>query len=154
MYVWAYDQGIMTLYVGTNKTTSQIAYFMMMVWLYAETCSWLPEFWIYSCVWWTNVWIYVYCNRTGCITTKLRWFILKPHQFIYPQLLKILEKTIYSANVPTEIRMEVPPLPNWVPFNFLLTLVTLISVKFNAITKELSVIFSEVTSTVGMDCWL
>jgi len=120
VHVWAYDQGIRAPYVGTNKIISQIAYIVMMVWLYAEICSWLPEFWIYSCVWWTNVWIYVYvsCNTTGWITTKLRWFIFKPLQFIYPQLIKIPEKIIYSASVPTEIRMEVLSMPNWVFFNF------------------------------------
>jgi hypothetical protein len=141
VHVWAYDEGVRTLSVGTNKIISQIAYIVMLVW-YAETCSWLPEFWIYNCVWWTNVWIYVYSNTTGWITTKLLWFILKPHKFIYSQLLKILEKIIYSANVPTEIRIEVPSLPNRVLFDFSLSLVTLISVKFNVITKEFPVNFS------------
>jgi hypothetical protein len=83
----------------------------MTVWLHAETCTWFPVFWIYSYVWWTNVWIYVYCNTTGWITTKLRWFILN-----VKIKLKVLENSVYSANVPTETRMEVPSLPNWVLF--------------------------------------
>jgi len=57
-----------------------------------------------------------------------------------PTTVKNTRKEYYSANVPIDIRMEVPSLSNWVLFNFSSTLVTLISVKFNAITKEFSVV--------------
>jgi len=64
--------------------------------------------------------VYVYCNTTGWITTKLRWFTFKPLHFIYRQLLKY-PKRVFT--VPTEIRKEVLFLPNWVLCNFILIIV-------------------------------
>jgi hypothetical protein len=78
-----------------------------------------------------------------------------------PTTVKNTWKECYITNVPTGIRMEVPFLSNWVLFYFSSTLVTLISVKFNAITKEFPVIFFVgffksrnwlLTSTSNMSC--
>ena len=125
MHVWANDQGIRTLYVGNNKVISQTAYLVVMVWLYAEICNWLPGILniqlrlMDECL---DLRVRLF-NTTGWITTKLRWFTLKLLHFICQQLLKILEKSIYSVNVPTAIRMVVLSLPNWVFFNLILIIV-------------------------------